>query len=60
MLAVAGKPQFVAEEQQVWRNLSVSTLAEWRDVLRGGPVTLVTAVRHVDGRHVAVFARLLS
>jgi hypothetical protein len=25
MLAVAGKPQFVTEEQQVWRNLSVST-----------------------------------
>jgi uncharacterized protein YeaO (DUF488 family) len=31
-----------------------------RDVLRGGPVTLVTAARHVDGRHVAVLARLLS
>jgi hypothetical protein len=60
MLAVAGKPQFVTEEQQVWRNLSVSTLAELRDVLRGGPVTLVTAPRHVDGSHVAVFARLLS
>jgi uncharacterized protein YeaO (DUF488 family) len=60
MLAVAGKPQFVAEEQQVWRNLSVSTLAELRDVLRGGPVTLVTAARDVDGSHVAVLARLLS
>jgi uncharacterized protein YeaO (DUF488 family) len=31
-----------------------------RDVLHGGPVTLVTAARHVDGRHVAVLARLLA
>jgi uncharacterized protein YeaO (DUF488 family) len=37
-----------------------AALAELRDVLRGGPVTLVTAARDVDGSHVAVLARLLS
>ena len=31
-----------------------------RDVLRAGPVTLVTAARDLDGSHVAVLARLLS
>jgi uncharacterized protein YeaO (DUF488 family) len=31
-----------------------------RDVLRGGPVTLVTAARDLDGSHVAVLTRLLS
>jgi uncharacterized protein YeaO (DUF488 family) len=35
-------------------------LAELRDVLRAGPVTLVTAARDVDGSHAAVLARLLS
>jgi uncharacterized protein YeaO (DUF488 family) len=35
-------------------------LAELRDVLRGGPVTLVTAARDLDGSHVAVLVRLLS
>jgi uncharacterized protein YeaO (DUF488 family) len=37
-----------------------AALAELRDVLRGGPVTLVTATRDLDGSHVAVLARLLS
>src|SRR5215468_6635699 len=35
-------------------------LAELRDILRAGPVTLVTATRDLDGSHVAVLARLLS
>jgi uncharacterized protein YeaO (DUF488 family) len=35
-------------------------LAELRDVLRSGPVTLVTAARDLDGSHVAVLGRLLS
>jgi uncharacterized protein YeaO (DUF488 family) len=38
----------------------VAPLAELRDVLRAGPVTLVTAARDLDGSHVAVLARLLS
>jgi uncharacterized protein YeaO (DUF488 family) len=37
-----------------------AALAELRDVLGGGPVTLVTAARDLDGSHVAVLARLLS
>jgi uncharacterized protein YeaO (DUF488 family) len=37
-----------------------AALAELRDMLRGGPVTLVTAARDLDGSHVAVLARLLS
>jgi uncharacterized protein YeaO (DUF488 family) len=37
-----------------------AALAELRDVLRGGPVTLVTATRDLDGSHLAVLARLLS
>jgi uncharacterized protein YeaO (DUF488 family) len=37
-----------------------AALAELRDVLRGGPATLVTATRDLDGSHVAVLARLLS
>jgi uncharacterized protein YeaO (DUF488 family) len=37
-----------------------AALAELRDVLRGGPVTLVTATRDLDGSHAAVLARLLS
>jgi uncharacterized protein YeaO (DUF488 family) len=37
-----------------------AALAELRDVLRAGPVTLVTAARDLDGSHVAVLARLLS
>ena len=37
-----------------------AALAEVRDALRGGPVTLVTATRDLDGSHVAVLARLLS
>jgi uncharacterized protein YeaO (DUF488 family) len=35
-------------------------LAELRDALRRGPVTLVTAARELDSSHVAVLARLLS
>jgi uncharacterized protein YeaO (DUF488 family) len=37
-----------------------AALAELRDVLRAGPVTLVTATRDLDGSHAAVLARLLS
>lgn len=38
----------------------VAALAELRDALRGGSVTLVTATRDLDGSHAAVVARLLS
>jgi uncharacterized protein YeaO (DUF488 family) len=37
-----------------------AALADLRDVVRAGPVTLVTATRDLDGSHVAVLARLLS
>ena len=37
-----------------------AALAQLRDVLHAGPVTLVTAARDLDGSHVAVLARLLS
>lgn len=37
-----------------------AAMAELRDVLSGGPVTLVTAVRDLGGSHAAVLARLLS
>ena len=37
-----------------------AALAELRDVLRAGPVMLVTAARDLDGSHVAVLGRLLS
>jgi uncharacterized protein YeaO (DUF488 family) len=37
-----------------------AALTELRDVLRAGPVTLVTAARDLDGSHVGVLARLLS
>jgi uncharacterized protein YeaO (DUF488 family) len=37
-----------------------AALAELRDIVRAGPVTLVTATRDLDGSHVAVLARLLS
>ena len=37
-----------------------AALNELRDVLRAGPVTLVTAARDLDGSHAAVLARLLS
>jgi uncharacterized protein YeaO (DUF488 family) len=35
-------------------------LDELKQVLRDGPVTLVTAARDLDGSHLAVLARLLS
>jgi uncharacterized protein YeaO (DUF488 family) len=37
-----------------------AALAELRDALKAGPVTLVTAARDLEGSHVAVLARLLS
>ena len=37
-----------------------AALAELRDALRAGPITLVTAARDLDGSHVAVLARVLS
>jgi uncharacterized protein YeaO (DUF488 family) len=39
---------------------AAAALAELRDALKAGPVTLVTAARDLDGSHVAVLARLLS
>jgi uncharacterized protein YeaO (DUF488 family) len=37
-----------------------AALAELRDALRAGPVTLVTAARDLDASHVAVLVQLLS
>ena len=37
-----------------------AALTELRNALKAGPVTLVTAVRDLDGSHAAVLARLLS
>jgi uncharacterized protein YeaO (DUF488 family) len=37
-----------------------AALADLRELLRDGPVTLVTAVRDLDGSHAAVLAHLLS
>jgi uncharacterized protein YeaO (DUF488 family) len=37
-----------------------AALAELREMVRDGPVTLVTATRDLDGSHVAVLARLLA
>jgi len=37
-----------------------AAMAELRDALRAGPVTLVTATRDLDASHVAVLVRLLS
>jgi len=36
-----------------------AALAELRDVVKAGPVTLVTAARDLEGSHVAVLAELL-
>jgi uncharacterized protein YeaO (DUF488 family) len=36
-----------------------AALAELRDVVKAGPVTLVTATRDLEGSHVAVLADLL-
>ena len=37
-----------------------AALAELRELMRHGPVTLVTATRDLDASHVAVLANLLS
>jgi len=37
-----------------------AALDELKEVLRDGPITLVTAARDLDGSHVAVLAELLS
>jgi uncharacterized protein YeaO (DUF488 family) len=37
-----------------------AALDELRQVMRDGPVTLLTATRDLDGSHAAVLARLLS
>jgi uncharacterized protein YeaO (DUF488 family) len=37
-----------------------AAMDELKELLRGGPVTLVTAARDLDGSHVAVLARLLA
>lgn len=39
---------------------AAAALAQLRDLMRAGPVTLVTAVRELDGSHAAVLARLLA
>ena len=37
-----------------------AAMDELKELLHGGPVTLVTAARDLDGSHVAVLARLLA
>ncbi len=37
-----------------------AAMGELKELLRGGPVTLVTAARDLDGSHVADLARLLA
>ena len=39
---------------------AAAALAELREAVRGGPVTLVTAARDLEGSHVTVLAGLLS
>ena len=39
---------------------AAAALAELRDLVRHGTVTLVTATRDLDASHVAVLAKLLS
>lgn len=39
---------------------AAAALAELRELLRGGPLTLVTAARDLDGSHVAVLVGALS
>ena len=39
---------------------AAAALAELREAMREGPVTLVTATRDLDGSHVTVLAGLLS
>jgi uncharacterized protein YeaO (DUF488 family) len=46
--------------QELESEEGTAALDELKQVLRGGPVTLVTAARDLDGSHVAVLARLLS
>jgi uncharacterized protein YeaO (DUF488 family) len=37
-----------------------AALAELRELIRAGSVTLITAARNLDGSHVAVLAKLLT
>jgi uncharacterized protein YeaO (DUF488 family) len=46
--------------QELESEEGTTALDELKQVLRGGPVTLVTAARDLDGSHLAVLARLLS
>ena len=46
--------------QELETEEGTAAMDELSNVLRGGPVTLVTAARDLDGSHVAVLARLLS
>jgi uncharacterized protein YeaO (DUF488 family) len=46
--------------QEIETAEGAAAMDELKEVLRGGPVTLVTAARDLDGSHVAVLARLLS
>jgi uncharacterized protein YeaO (DUF488 family) len=46
--------------QELESEEGTAAMDELKQVLRGGPVTLVTAARDLDGSHVAVLARLLS
>jgi uncharacterized protein YeaO (DUF488 family) len=46
--------------QELESEQGTTALDELKQVLRDGPVTLVTAARDLDGSHLAVLARLLS
>jgi uncharacterized protein YeaO (DUF488 family) len=46
--------------QELESEEGTAAVDELKQVLRGGPVTLVTAARDLDGSHVAVLVRLLS
>jgi uncharacterized protein YeaO (DUF488 family) len=46
--------------QELESEEGTGAMDELKQVLRDGPVTLVTAARDLDGSHLAVLARLLS
>lgn len=46
--------------QELESEEGAAAMNELKEVVRGGPITLVTAARDLDGSHVAVLARLLA
>ncbi len=46
--------------QELESEEGTAAMDELKQVLRGGPVTLVTAAKDLEGSHVAVLARLLA